>query len=279
MVGVDDLKYMLRLLDDENEAVQDGVELALLDYEGDVSDSLAGLGLSLPDAEEEKLSHLLRRGREIRLRDEWVVPRRGLDGADGDWESFEALLRSVSDFLHDGVHLRPSLPDQLDLLAEEMEGKCHTPMELAEALFRWGRFEGNSSGMSQVENSDLAWILAERKGNPLGLALIYLLVGRRLEMTIYGCNFPGHFLAMIEDGGDWQLIDAFHGGRATSVRGLLKEHPELSDNARLALTQPCTLRDMLRRLLGNLLMALSLEERVPESLVVQELLLALDDED
>lgn len=278
MVEATELRHLLRLLDDENEVVQEGVALGLLDYEGDVSDSLAGLGWHLREKEEKKLSVLLRRGREIRLRDEWIVPQSGLDEADGDWESFEALLRTVSDFLHDGISLRPSLSDQLDLLVEDLEGNCHSPSELAEELFGSGLLEGNCLGLSQVENSDLAWILIERKGNPLGLALIYMLVARRLGMSVYGCNFPGHFLAMIESDEGWQLIDCFHKGSAMSVENLLKSHPELSLNAREALSEPCTMRAMLSRLLGNLLVGLSLEKRVSESAVVQDLLEALSHE-
>ena len=143
-----ELGYLLRLIDDED--AREGVELALLEYLGDVSDELAGLGVSLSEREEENLSRLLRPGRELRLRDEWVVPEKGLNGFEGDWDRFEALLRVVADFLHDGVSLRPSLSDELDDLARELEGKSGTPLELAEALFGMGRFVGNQAGMSQV---------------------------------------------------------------------------------------------------------------------------------
>ena len=269
----DELGYLLRLIDDDD--AREGVELALLEYLGDVSDELAGLGVTLSDVEEENLSKLLQPGRELRLRDEWVVPETGLNGVEGDWERFEALLRVVSDFLHDGVSLRPSLSDELDDLAKELEGKYETPLELAEGLFGMGRFVGNQAGMSQVENSDLTWCLLEGKSNPLGLALIYLLVGRRLGMEIYGCNYPGHFLAMVDDGGVAMLVDCYHAGRTTRVADLVANHPELSSRAKSALSGPCTMREMLMRLLANLVLAMEAEKRTEDVKVVKELMESL----
>ncbi len=41
-----------------------------------------------------------------------------------------------------------------------------------------------------------------------------MLVGKRVGLTIHGCNFPGHFMARANDGQrDW-IFDCFNGGRA-----------------------------------------------------------------
>jgi hypothetical protein len=56
--------------------------------------------------------------REILVRD-WIAPSGGAMALHEDWESFEALLRTISDFLHDGITLRQPLSDALDLLMEE----------------------------------------------------------------------------------------------------------------------------------------------------------------
>lgn len=54
-------------------------------------------------------------------------------------------------------------------------------------------------------------------GIPITLSLVYMEVGRRLGLTLVGCNFPGHFMLRLA-GNEMQLfIDAFQ-VRANTVR-------------------------------------------------------------
>src|SRR5690606_3538983 len=126
------------------------------------------------------------------LEREWVAPTGGAQALAEDWDSFEALLRSLSDFLHDGVTLRQPLSDALDLLAEEAaESGVLTEEDLRAFLFGSNRFQGNRSDYYDPRNSDLAWCVAEGRSNPLGLCLIFILTARRMELDVEGVNFPG----------------------------------------------------------------------------------------
>jgi len=263
---------LLKLLDDENEEVQQGIQRALLEFEGDASNDLAALGVDLKTKEAKLLSASLHAGRQKQLKDHWVMPVGSLKDPDGDYESFEALLRLISDFLHDGVTLRPSLSDELDLLAQEAQPDVATPLGLATWLFDSDRFAGNRDAPFDPRNSDLAWCLEEEKSNPLGLSIIYLLVAQRLGLPVYGVNYPGHFLSLIDTPHGPTLIDAFHRGRPILVRKLLADHPELSPQATKAVRQPASPAAILLRLLANLNIAFNKAGRFDDAEIVQDLM-------
>lgn len=263
---------LLKLLDDENEDVQQGVQRALLEFEGDASHDLAALGISLKSNQGRLLSESLHAGRQKLLKEHWIVSTSNLGYPDGDYESFESLLRLISDFLHDGITLRPSLSDELDIIAQEAQPEVSTARELSDWLFRSKRFTGNNSMPFDPRNSDLAWSLEEGKSNPLGLSLIYILVAQRLGLTVYGVNYPGHFLCLIDSSSGPTLIDAFHKGRPIMVKQLLDEHPELSAEAKKAVHQPCSLAAMLRRILANMNLAFNKSGRFDDASLVQDLM-------
>ena len=267
-----EISTILKLLDDESQEVQDGIQRALLDYHGDASDDLAALGIKLEPEDSSLLSRSLHPGRQANLKEHWSVPARGLNDPDGDWDTLESLLRLISDFLHDGITLRPSLSDELDLLAREAEASVNTAADLAEWLFASGRFVGNKTDLYDPRNSDLAWCLEEGKSNPLGLSLIYLLIARRIGVSVFGVNYPGHFLCLIDLEIAPILIDPYHRGRPIPVMQLLQEHPELSKKAVEAVRRPCSLAAILSRVLANMNLAFSKLQRFDDADLVQDLM-------
>ena len=115
------LHHLLRLLDDETPAVRESVQQVLTEFNGDLSEHLPDLGIDLSIHERSLLSRLLHPGRRKRLRKEWLVPSGGWPALGNDWDRVEALMRMLSDYLHDGITLRLPVADALDLLAEEYE--------------------------------------------------------------------------------------------------------------------------------------------------------------
>ncbi len=267
-----DFGSLVKLLDDENEQVREGVQKALLEYQGDASDDLAALGIRLKSQDADFLSRSLHPGRQKALRDHWAMPTGNLRHPDGDHDALESLLRLISDFLHDGVTLRSSLSDQLDLLAAETELEVVTALDLSIWLFGSGRFKGNKDSPYDPRNSDLAWCLEEGRSNPLGLSLIYILTAQRLGLQVYGCNYPGHFLSMIDGSDGSTLIDVFHRGRPIPAKKLLADHPGLSKQAVEAVSQPCSLAAILLRVLANMNIAFHKEKRIEDALLIQDLM-------
>lgn len=238
MAAVSELSYLIRLLDDQDPAVVPAVTEKLAEFGGDISHDLAALGISVSAGEKKRLSDALASGRRETLRDEWIVPSSGASAMEDDWESFENMLRQISDFLHDGVTLRASLSDSLDLLVDEIQQDIPNPTanELRRCLFVSGRFTGVQKGGDTEPYFDLCHVIEGRKGNPTSLGIMYMLVGYRMGVQVDGCNYPGHFLNKISVKGEPYLIDAFHKGRKFHVESLLSANPGISDKARASVT-------------------------------------------
>ena len=249
MPNTNDLPHLIRLLDDDDPAVVPVVRQHLSEFGGDISQDLAALGIDLPDAGKKKLSLLLAQGRRQTLADEWQVPSHGVAAWDGDWDGFEHALRLLSDFLHDGVTLRPSLSDSLDLLVDEARDQMVDPDadELREWLFEEGKFRGTKKRADACEHFDLCHVMDIQRGNPTSLACLFMLLGKRLGVRVEGCNYPGHFLARIQVEGRSTLVDCFHQGRAFDVEALLQAHPEISKKAHTAVQSPAHLGIVLHR--------------------------------
>jgi hypothetical protein len=268
-----DLPHLVKLLDDDEPAVQAKLAEQFSRCSGDLSRELKHLDLQLSPVERANLSELLGPGRRRTLRSEWFVPDGGLSSTESGWATFEMLIRLLSDLLHDGITPRPNVVDALDELADEVT-VCDAGTDeesLCAYLFESGRFRSNSQGYYNPENTDLLWILRNRKGNPIGLTVLVMLVARRLGLVIQGCSFPGHFLGWIGTGKDSVLVDCYHRGRLVSMKEMHSKPAQLSEEARLALQQPCSLHDILQRMLVNLQFALGQNNRSKDATLVSDL--------
>ena len=87
---------------------------------------------------------------------------------------------------------------------------------LRQILARREGFRGNLDDYFRPANSYLHLVLETRLGIPLTLALVYIFVGQRAGLEVYGLNTPGHYLAGI--GG--VVFDPFHGGVVLSADDL-----------------------------------------------------------
>ena len=271
----DELSALLRLLDDETPAVRERVAERLALCGGDISEWLATQARALSHQEKSLLCEMLRPSRREALVHEWIAPTGGAAALQEDWETFEALLRTLSDFLHDGISLRQPLSDALDLLAEEAaEHGITTAIELRKFLFDGSRLVANQGDYYDPKNSDLAWSIANGKSNPLGLCLIYILVGRRLNFEIEGVNFPGHFMCRIFDDGYPIIIDCYDNGQL-HVQFTLLESPDLSRAQRNLIRESVGPGSILVRLLNNLHEAFEGESREQDALLIKQLLSTL----
>lgn len=258
MITEKQLPHLIKLLDDKEPATQEALKQEFASSSGDLSNELTALGISidLSARDKAKLSHLLLPARRKTLINEWQIPAAGRAALAEDWDSFEYHLRLISDYLHDGITLRPSLSDVLDMLADDFLNDHDKASINANQLRIWmfaeERFIGNTKNYYLPQNSDLCWVADSGMGNPISLATLYILLGRRLNMDISGCNYPGHFLARIYSGSEMQLVDCFHQGRIIPAQSVLAKHKEISISAKLAITEHACLGDILWRFLQNL---------------------------
>src|SRR5229473_3420792 len=109
--------------------------------------------------------------------------------------------------------------DQLAALAREAEPIVRAGADTVEKihllshfLFELKGFEGNAENFGDPRNSFLNEVINRRLGIPITLSVIYLEVGRRLGINLYGVSFPSHFLVKAVDERGELIIDPFYGG-------------------------------------------------------------------
>ncbi|RMG64637.1 MAG: hypothetical protein D6715_09415 [Calditrichaeota bacterium] len=119
-------------------------------------------------------------------------------------------------------------------------------------LFQKYRFRGNSRDFYNPENSYLHYVLEKRRGIPISLSIIYLLIADRLHLPIKGVGLPGHFILKFQDEEDEIFFAPFLGGKIYSRKeclGYLQRTP-VSDPEKIL--QGASNVDIMRRVLKNL---------------------------
>lgn len=118
----------------------------------------------------------------------------------------------------------PSLPpraygEQLDRLAVRTGELIAEPLDtrakcrlLCRVIFGEEGFRGAQESFSAPASSLLSRVLATRRGIPLSLCLVYLLVGRRLGLPLQPVGLPGRFMVGLFRGREPLYIDCYEGG-------------------------------------------------------------------
>lgn len=106
----------------------------------------------------------------------------------------------LSQFLGEPFDISPYLK-LLDEMAESVRGPIlaaetdwETIQVLNHYLFDELNFFGNSLDYYHPHNSFLNRVLDTRTGIPIALSVIYLEIGWRLDLPVWGCGLPGHFV-------------------------------------------------------------------------------------
>lgn len=123
---------------------------------------------------------------------------------------------------------------------------------LNSVLFNKLHFGANTKNFHSPGNSMLNVVLQTKKGNPISLCVIYMLVARKLKMPIYGVNLPNLFVMIYQQEEGQFYINAFNRGLVFSK----KEIDEYIDNLKLPhhdiYYEPCSNLDIIQRVLRNL---------------------------
>lgn len=136
-------------------------------------------------------------------------------------------------------------------------------------------FSGDEKKYYNPENSYLNRVIDRRMGNPISLCMIYLLLGRRLEMPITGIGFPGHFLCRYQSSKEEYYIDAFNGGKLLSKNQCLKYLKQNGLGVQNGYLVPISARRILLRICANLHQTYLQKKENKEAVRIQRYLVAL----
>lgn len=272
-----ELRPLLRLLDDDSPVVRQAVRTKLAAMRAELPEHLLALGEPLDDEQQRLLTEILAPICREELEESWLSWR---------WlptpeAQLEDALGQLSAFLSGWLARPAELSRRLDQVAdrarsERMSGDARA---LAEFLFggrgHEARFRGNTKGYYSSQNSNLLWVIANGHGNPISLACIFMLLGRRLGLKIEGCNFPLHFLARVEDEDGLWLVDCFNRGRFMLAQDVAKHHPAMNPSMEEVIYQPADVEDIISRVLRNLDEASEREDNMVQRQIVRRLMLKL----
>jgi regulator of sirC expression with transglutaminase-like and TPR domain len=150
---------------------------------------------------------------------------------------------------------------------------------LNEVLFVQEGLRGNSDDYYDPRNSYLNEVLDRRLGIPISLSVIYMEIARRIDFSIKGIGFPGHFLVKHVTNDRDIIIDPFNMGHIIT----LNECQELLDKIHkgavtmnASLLQPMERRTIITRMLYNLKSVYTQKEQYFKALSVIDKILVLN---
>lgn len=119
-------------------------------------------------------------------------------------------------------------------------------------LFNTLRFSANTKNFHSPANSMLSSVLDSKKGNPISLCAIYLLVAKKLGLPIYGVNLPNLFVLTYKSADITFYINAFNKGLTFSRQDILNYLDHLKIEPKEYFFEPCAHLDIILRSLRNL---------------------------
>ena len=272
-------KALMKLLDDEDPQVFAAVERELLDGGDEVARMLE---LEMDNADT-----------NVRKRIENLVSRIHLEKLQREYDH---LLDFVShpDFpLERALYLlaKPLYPNvdfadvesELNDLANDLRKRIaviEDPYDIVQHvndffLNEMG-FAGNSKDYYDPDNSILHRVLQTRRGIPISLGIVYLLVGRRLNIPVFGVGAPAHFLVKFVLEGKEFYVDVFNGGRIMSRKDAEDSISDMGFSFEPRFLKTSSDLEILARSCRNMARAFSAIDEQPKANVLMELSIELE---
>lgn len=268
---------LIKLLGDEDPAVYQTVREKILSFGDQAGEWLRAHRLS-----DDPL--LRRRAREIvqhfdrQEADTWFLAFCLKHGEEFDLEEGVWLL-ALTHYPDINVEAYRALLDNFAAELRERIDITETAKEILTTinnyLFDELGFSGDEENYYDPQNSYLNRVVDRRRGNPINLSLLYLLLARRLQLPMTGIGLPGHFICRYQSTFDEIYVDAFHLGKfltkADCIQYLMSGSHSLQDE----FLAPVSTRRMLMRICSNLHQIYSQRDMSEETTRLQRYLVAL----
>lgn len=154
-------------------------------------------------------------------------------------------------------------------------------------LFEVHQFSGNTTNYHDPKNSYINTFLESKKGNPISLSILYMILAQRLSLPIYGVNLPKHFVlaycgtdnfflsGKTDENNVLFYINPFSQGGVFSTKEIEEFLEKMNLEPTDLFTKPCQNIDIIKRVLNNLFFAyqkLGYDEKMMEMEVLQKCL-------
>ena len=123
------------------------------------------------------------------------------------------------------------------------------------SLFNKFKFRANTKNFHSPANSMINAVLESKKGNPISLCAVYLLIAEKLNLPVYGVNLPNLFILMYKSEVMDFYINAFNKGLIFSKEDIHNYLDHLNIPHEEIFYQPCSNLDIVLRSLRNLVVS------------------------
>lgn len=144
---------------------------------------------------------------------------------------------------------------------------------LNSVIFSKLKFGANTKNFHAPGNSMINVVLESKKGNPITLCVIYMLVAQKLKLPVYGVNLPNLFICTYKSKEVQFYINAFNRGLIFSRADIDNYISHLHIKPLDIFYEPCNNVDIVKRMLRNLVISF---EKLGEPHKVEEIKQLLD---
>ncbi len=183
---------------------------------------------------------------------EWIASPPG----EPDLERGALLLASYADPLEDMGRCARALDEMGGALRARLAGAGDARERvLRTARFLHGEmgFAGDRERYYDPENSYLHRVVERRRGIPISLSVVYILLGRRAGLRLEGGGMPGHCIVMHAGPEAPVYLDPFGGGRILEEADCAAVVKEMGYHFDRRFLRETPARRILERMLNNLI--------------------------
>ncbi|SOE23939.1 Transglutaminase-like superfamily protein [Spirosomataceae bacterium TFI 002] len=116
-------------------------------------------------------------------------------------------------------------------------------------------FTGNTKNFHSPANSMINQVVDVKKGNPISLCVIYMIVAQRLNLPVFGVNLPSLFILTYESPTVQFYINVFNKGLIFSKNDIDTYLKQMKVEPRKEFYKPCTNLEIIKRVLLNLIVS------------------------
>ncbi|MDD8018375.1 MAG: transglutaminase-like domain-containing protein [Bacteroidota bacterium] len=254
---ISEIKSLVKLLDDDDLQVFDTVREKLLSYGGQALSYIVP-----PTAATSGIAKRFNEIRDLITRSVFKQEIRNLKRTqDGDYDLEEGVFLIAR-------HRYPSIDVQqytelLNSYAYELKEKLSSISDQSEILHRIidffvkdKKFTGNLQDYYNEDNYYINKVLETRTGIPITLSVVYLLVGRRINLPITGIGLPGHFSLQFSYGATKIFFDPYNNGAILSRADCEEMVKGLGFTFTEDYLKPVSNKQILERMLRNIILSL-----------------------
>ncbi len=217
------IRSLIRLLSDDDDKIVRTIGAKLVEIGEPAVPYLQEIELEQPEMAR-RIEGILDEIRGVRLETEL----RSLVAQGGDELDLEQGVFLLARYAYPSLDAAPYIR-QLDAIAAELRDRMGNRVSGEETVKTVGRYlfaelgyRGNTKDYYEPDNSFLNRVLERRTGIPISLSVLYLLVGQRLHLPLFGVGMPGHFLVKYESDKYKIFVDCFNAGALLTQKDCIR---------------------------------------------------------